>query len=50
MEKENFTKHYHRKTNFEKINNTNFWVELGELAEQNKALNLGQVVNEFRAF
>ena len=50
MERENFTKHYHRKINFEKINKTNFWIELGELAEQYKALNLGQIVNEFRAF
>lgn len=50
MEKENFTKHYHRKINFKKINKTNFWIELGELAEKYKALNLGLVVNEVLAF
>ncbi len=40
---EDFKKHYTLNSNFQRIPEKNFWIELKELTNQYKALDLGQV-------
>ncbi len=49
---EGFKKHYTLNSNFKRIPEKNFWIELKELTNQYKALDLGQVYlkNEYFVF